>query len=93
MQKSVTAAKWIGQGVLDLVFIDGDHSFEAVRDDLDAWWPTLRPGGTLAGHDYAIYSPGVVRAVLKFAAKQQAMLFLGLDVWYMQKPSNSSFIH
>lgn len=42
----------------DLVYIDGDHSYEAVRADIRAGWPICR---TLAGHDYNI--PGVRRAV------------------------------
>ena len=34
------------------IFIDGDHSYEAVRADLAAWEPKLVPGGILAGHDF-----------------------------------------
>ncbi len=36
----------------DFVYIDGDHSFEQVLTDVRAWWPLLRPGGVMAGHDY-----------------------------------------
>jgi predicted O-methyltransferase YrrM len=35
----------------DLVFVDADHGYEAVRDDLRAWSPKLAPGGVLAFHD------------------------------------------
>ncbi|CAK9067916.1 Hypothetical protein SCF082_LOCUS34300 [Durusdinium trenchii] len=35
----------------DVVFIDGDHSYSAVREDLRLWRPKIRPGGLLAGHD------------------------------------------
>eukprot|EP00929_Paragymnodinium_shiwhaense_P013661 TRINITY_DN121508_c0_g1_i1.p1 TRINITY_DN121508_c0_g1~~TRINITY_DN121508_c0_g1_i1.p1 ORF type:complete len:441 (-),score=40.01 TRINITY_DN121508_c0_g1_i1:39-1361(-) len=38
-------------GSLDLVFIDGDHSRDAVVVDVKLWRPLLRPGGILAGHD------------------------------------------
>ena len=34
------------------VFIDGDHSYEAVREDLAAWEAKLVPGGIIAGHDF-----------------------------------------
>jgi hypothetical protein len=34
------------------VYIDGDHSYEAVRDDLRAWYPKLKHGGVLCGDDY-----------------------------------------
>lgn len=35
----------------DLVFVDADHSYEAVRQDLLAWAPKIAPGGVLAFHD------------------------------------------
>ena len=37
---------------LDFVFVDGSHELDAVRRDLEAWWPKLKPGGLFAGHDY-----------------------------------------
>lgn len=46
----------------DFVFIDADHSYEAVCADIMAWYPLVRSGGILAGHDY-ITCPGVTRAV------------------------------
>jgi predicted O-methyltransferase YrrM len=46
---------------LDLVFLDGDHSYEGVRRDILAWLPLVRPGGILSGHD--LNWPGVRRAV------------------------------
>ena len=36
----------------DAVFIDGDHRFESVLQDLHAWWPKIRPGGSILGDDY-----------------------------------------
>jgi predicted O-methyltransferase YrrM len=44
----------------DLLFIDGDHSYEAVVADLRMWLPSLRPGGALAMHD--IDAPPVKKA-------------------------------
>jgi predicted O-methyltransferase YrrM len=37
---------------LDFVFIDADHTEAAVRLDLDAWVPRMKPGALIAGHDY-----------------------------------------
>lgn len=37
---------------LDLVFIDADHSFDAVKADIEAWRHRVKPGGLIAGHDY-----------------------------------------
>lgn len=47
---------------VDLVFIDADHSEAAVRADVLAWAPRVRPGGVLCGHDLGVY-PGVEPAV------------------------------
>ena len=48
---------------LDAVFIDADHSYEAVKMDIENWMPKVRKGGMLAGHDYNSAWPGVIRAV------------------------------
>lgn len=37
---------------LDFVYIDGDHDYIAIKKDIMAWWPLVRSGGILAGHDY-----------------------------------------
>merc|ERR1712242_413053 len=68
-QRSIDAAAWISPSSLDLVFVDGDHAYEAVRQDIRAWRSKLRPGGILAGHDYSLFRPGVVRAVHEFATE------------------------
>ena len=47
----------------DFVFIDADHSYEAVRADILAYRPLVRRGGILAGHDYAPKWEGVRQAV------------------------------
>ncbi len=48
---------------IDMVFLDGDHTYEGVRDDITAWRKVLRNGGLLCGHDYAPRWAGVRRAV------------------------------
>ena len=65
---SADAAADVEDGSLDFVFIDACHSFEAVVEDLAAWWPKLKPGGLMAGHDYTNFE-GVRRAVDQFVAR------------------------
>lgn len=48
---------------LDFVFIDADHSYGAVRQDIKDWKPKVKPGGWLGGHDYSRKFPGVIQAV------------------------------
>jgi predicted O-methyltransferase YrrM len=42
---------WIGDGKLDFLFIDGDHSLEGVANDYRMYGPHVRPGGIVAFHD------------------------------------------
>ena len=51
--RSVDVAGVFGFNRFDLVFIDGDHSAQAVMSDLLAWSLALKPGGIMCGHDYA----------------------------------------
>lgn len=49
---------------VDIIFIDADHSYEAVKKDIKIWLPKVKKGGILAGHDYPSgYHPGVKQAV------------------------------
>ena len=45
------ARKQFGAEPLDLIFIDGSHEYEDVRDDLRDWLPLVRPGGIVAVND------------------------------------------
>jgi alkanesulfonate monooxygenase SsuD/methylene tetrahydromethanopterin reductase-like flavin-dependent oxidoreductase (luciferase family) len=64
--KSVDAAALFDDESLDFVYIDGDHRYEAVKDDIDAWLPKVKKGLIIAGHDYQHkWAPGVKPAVLE----------------------------
>ncbi len=67
---SVRAAALFPDAHFDFVFVDGDHRRESVLADLGAWWPKVRPGGTLAGHDYDRHWPEVVAAVNEFFGRE-----------------------
>lgn len=58
------AADRVQPATLDFVFIDADHHYHAVADDIARWRPKLRPGGWLTGHDFNRERfPGVIQAV------------------------------
>jgi predicted O-methyltransferase YrrM len=82
---SIEAAERL-DGVFDLVFLDGDHSYEGCRDDIFAWWPKVRPGGILCGHDYGSFN-GVTRAVNLHVP--HAVTQLPASIWWRQKESQS----
>jgi hypothetical protein len=48
----------------DLIFIDAEHTYEAAKADILAWWPHLKDDGEMAVHDYITQQfPGVTKAV------------------------------
>ncbi len=51
----------------DFIFVDASHEYENVYSDLVNYWPLLKPGGLMAGHD--IYMDGVKRAVHDYFTK------------------------
>ncbi|MDR3618425.1 MAG: class I SAM-dependent methyltransferase [Paludisphaera borealis] len=89
LTESVRAARLFPFGGVDFCFIDGDHSYESVTADLSAWWPKIKPGGLIAGHDYRQSAPWLVdvtRAVHDFFGVEEAMHPLVSSCWLMRKP-------
>lgn len=39
----------------DFMYLDGDHSYKTVKEEIQLLWGNIRPGGVLAGHDYCNY--------------------------------------
>ena len=84
---SELVAPHISDGGLDLAFIDAEHSYEACQYDISLWWPKIKPGGILCGHDYSrkVY-PGVVQAVNEAAVRLRVQLqFAAGWVWWFKK--------
>lgn len=52
---------------VDLIFIDGDHTYEGCSADIANWYPQMKKHGVMLFHDYDITSPGVIQAVDEFA--------------------------
>jgi predicted O-methyltransferase YrrM len=57
------AAKLIPDGSLDFVYVDARHDYCGCMQDLEMYWPKLRPGGLLAGHDYVYASDAAAMGV------------------------------
>ena len=85
---SLKAAEGFEEGTLDFVFIDGDHSYEGCRSDIEAWWPKVRMNGILSGHDYRKDKDyGVIKAVDEFCEVERIReLRLGDNyTWFVTK--------
>ncbi len=85
------AAKFV-DGQLDFVYLDAQHHYQAVREDIDLWVPKVRRGGILAGHDYlngegAAGVFGVKSAVDEFVAERRLRLYVTQEdywpTWYV----------
>jgi predicted O-methyltransferase YrrM len=48
----VRAARAVDDKSLSFVFIDSDHSGAGVREAVETWWPKLKVGGCMLGHDF-----------------------------------------
>lgn len=51
---------------LDLLYLDACHTYECVMEDLTKWFPKVKKGGIIAGHDYKNRAYGVYPAVWNF---------------------------
>lgn len=51
---------------MDFIFVDGDHSYELVKNDTEKAFEMLREGGVIVWHDYAAKSPGVLEFFKEF---------------------------
>jgi Methyltransferase domain len=72
--RSADAAADFPDESLDFVYIDGDHTYAAVKADLDAYYRTVKSGGFVTGDDYGTpgwWDNGVTRAVDEFVASHR----------------------
>ena len=70
---------------LDFVYIDGDHSYEAVKKDIIAWIPKVKIGGVICGHD--ITWTTVQRALVEvFGGSQPNGVFRDSSWAYIKTP-------
>lgn len=83
---SDTAHLEVRDSSLDLVFIDGDHSYDAVMEDIENWIDKVREGGIICGHDFGNpYHPDVERAVRDYFRIHVDFVKDPTLVWYVRK--------
>jgi predicted O-methyltransferase YrrM len=83
-KESTEAAKDYDDKSLNFVFIDANHEYEFIKQDIKAWFKKIKKGGVLAGHDYSEqHWPGVKKAVDEFSKNNNLNLVVYKDqqVW------------
>lgn len=86
---SAFAAHLFPSALFHYVYIDGNHLYEFVKEDCNAWWPKVKPGYVMAGHDYREDVPdGVKKAVNEFVLENNLKLTVFKDSdWLIEKPN------
>lgn len=69
---------------LDFIFIDASHEYEDVKKDIIGWYPKLKLGGIIAGHDYTSYD-GVKQAVDEILINKNLIVRLENSYWIHKK--------
>jgi len=67
---------------VDFVYIDGNHSFEFVKNDITLYYPLITNNGIIGGHDYTPFYDSVMRAVNEFAEQTELGLHSVLPDWW-----------
>jgi hypothetical protein len=88
---SVAAATTFHGRPLDFAFIDDDHSYSGCLRSITAWFPKVKPGGWICGHDYNHPDPRfkfhVTEAVHAFFDPLKLLVELDLDcTWFVRVP-------
>lgn len=83
---SEEASKYFDDNSLDFVYIDANHSFDYIMQDLILWGRKVRPGGIISGHDYFRFrNAGVVPAVDVYTQQHQ------VQEWFITDEKEASF--
>lgn len=79
------AAAKVPDNTLDLIFIDAQHTYENVKEDIHDWAPKLKDDGIMGGHDLCDeYFPGVRQAVEETGLEYEADA--GHTWWFKKCP-------
>ena len=88
LQNSTTdAAERFPDGHFDWLYLDATHTYAEAKADLEAWYPKVRIGGLVSGHDYQFqlqeigqgYVFGVRDAVDEFAAARHTRVYSTME--------------
>jgi len=80
---SAEACQVFEDGSFDFIYLDAVHTYDYIKQDLEIWFPKVRRGGILSGHDYINAKKfggfDVKRAVDEFVKKHNLELNITTD--------------
>jgi len=86
---SMEAVKHFEDELLDFVYIDANHKYEYVKQDIQEWSKKVKPGGIISGHDFCLMYPNVMQAVKECFAEDITTEFLIIhrmdNIWMYRK--------
>jgi len=79
---SLDAVKEFEDESLDFVFIDANHEFRQVIDDIDEWSRKVKKGGVVMGHDFTLVDNGYERIDVEPAVRAWCQA-KGIKTWFV----------
>ena len=74
---------------LDFIYIDGNHEYKYIKKDIENYYPLLKRGGVIGGHDfyngYTKSHSDVINAVLEFVYTHKLQLNIEQPDWWVVK--------
>lgn len=91
VKTSREAANLINEPI-ELIFIDGDHGYEGVKEDFDIWFPKVIPGGIMAFHDTIWGDPRRLMIEKVFKGNDFRNIRFANSITYAQKVIKNNYI-
>ncbi len=66
----------------DFIYVDGNHHYDFIKEDLKLYFPKVKRGGIFAGHD--IEQKGVFRAISRFIVRNKLNGWVGYPDWIIR---------
>ncbi len=86
LMSSTDASTQLPDNHFDYIYLDPRNSYASVKEDVEHYWPKLRPGGIIGGHDFLKSKD----AIMEFRMQKGGLHIYESDEdfpsWYMQKP-------
>ena len=97
---SKNSSKLFLEESIDFIYIDANHSYEYVKEDLNLWYPKLKKGGLFAGDDYTLKDIdyifdsnfGVKKAVDEFCFKNKKNASIDINGDWFYKMNNNNLL-